>query len=96
MNTLRIPLIKSERAAFFLVFLAGLFLCTRGVGPSITRGWLYPPTILGFAFGILATLLGASVLFRRRIWPITSDRAALVALVGLIATKIVIATIFGL
>ncbi len=40
-------------------------------------------------------LLGASVLFRIRVAPIKNDRAALIALLGIIAVKFVLAALYG-
>ena len=60
------------------------------------RGWLHPISILGSIFGALALLLGISVLFRIRIAPIASDRAALIALLGIIAIKVVLAALYPL
>ncbi len=97
MSTLRIPFIKSDRAAFGLLFGTGLVLCSAGgLREVTTRGWLHPITVLGSALGTLAVLLGVSVLFRIRIGPLQDDRAALKMLLCIIAIKIVASLFYGL
>jgi hypothetical protein len=97
MNSLHIPLIKSDRAAFLVVFIFGMALCAwGGISQAPVRGWLHPISIAGSVFGTLALMLGVSVLFRIRVAPITSDRAALVALLGIIALKVVLSALYPL
>lgn len=97
MNTVRLPFIKSERGAFGALFLAGFLVCTGlGMNQAAIRGWLHPVSIFGYIAGTLALLLGASVLFRVRIGPIQNDRAALKALLGVIALKVVASLFYGL
>jgi hypothetical protein len=97
MNTIRIPFIKSDRAAFGIVFLVGLGLCAvGGIGHAAARGWFDPVSILGYILGTLAMLLGLSVLFRIRVGPIQNDRAALFALAGIIAAKLVVSLFYSL
>ena len=97
MNTFRLPLIKSDRVAFGIVFVIGLGLCSvGGINHVVTRGWFHPISILGCILGTLAMLLGASVLFRIRVGPIQSDRAAFVALISIIAIKFIAAIFYNL
>jgi hypothetical protein len=97
MNALRTPAIKNDRAVFLVVFILGMALCAwGGIGQAPAQGWLHPISIAGSVFGLLALLLGVSVLFRIRVAPITSDRAALIAMLGIIAVKIVLAALYRL
>ncbi len=94
MNKPAIPFLKSDRLVFWLVFVAGMALCTAGgIGNAAVHGWLLPATIAGSVLGGLALLLGASVLFRIRVAPVSNDRAATVALLSIIVVKFII-TIF--
>lgn len=94
--TVRWPAFVSARAAFFAVFIGGLALCTQGIGQAPTYGWLHPVSVIGSVLGSLALLLGLLELFRWRVGPIRSDRAALLALVGIIAVKAVVAQFYAL
>jgi hypothetical protein len=97
MNTLRIPFLRSDRAVFLVVFVLGMALCALGgISQAPVRGWLHSISILGYVLGSLALMLGVSVLFRIRVAPIVSDRAAVVALLGIIAVKFVLAALYPL
>lgn len=97
MNTFRIPFIKSDRAAFGVVFVVGFWLCAvGGIGQAAARGWFHPVSIFGYILGTVALLLGLSVLSRIRVGPIQNDRAALFVLVGIIAAKMVVSLFYNL
>lgn len=95
MSSIRIPFVKSDRLAFFIVFAAGFTLCTGvGMGHAVRRGWLHPLSVLGYLLGAAALGLGASVLLRRPFGPVREPRSALLALLGLILVKIVVGALY--
>lgn len=97
MDNVRIPFIHSYRAAFFVFFVAGVMLCSMGgISQAPVKGWLHPISILGYALGAATLLLGISVLFRIRIAPITDDRVAFFALLGIVAIKIIAVRLYPL
>ena len=95
MNNLRIPLIHTYRAAFFVLFVAGFALCfLGGVGQAPTYGWAHPISIAGYILGITALLLGAAVLLRRYPRPTADERTAFFALLGIVVAKVVLAALY--
>ncbi len=95
MNTSRIPLVKSDRLAFFILFGLGMAMCTSGIAQAPVRGWAHPISIMGYLMGGLALLLGLSVLTRKRFGPIQSDRASIVALLCIIVVKFILAAFYS-
>jgi hypothetical protein len=96
-NILRNPSLPTYRTAFFFLFLAGFALCSLdGVGQAPTYGWTHPITIVGAVLGLFALLLGVTVLLRRYPPPLSGDRAAFFALLGIIALKLVLAALYPL
>lgn len=91
---LQIPLLKNERTTFGILFVAGFIFCTRGISQAPVHGWLHPISLLGTLLGVAALALGGMVLFRIRIRPITSDRAALFTLIGIILMKVILALFY--
>ena len=77
------------RIAFGVTFFAGMALCTGGIAHTTEYGWLHPSSVSGIALGIVATALAGSVLMRRRLGPIASEKSGLVALLGIMAVKFV-------
>jgi hypothetical protein len=96
MNTLTFQTHKPFRLAFGVTFFVGMAMCSRGLEQGLERGWLHPITMLGSVLGVLLLGLGASVVFRRSVGPVTSDRNALFALLGLMAVKFVLAGLYAL
>ena len=85
--------LKHERALFWLVFVTGVTACTvDGIGRTETYGWLHPISLGGAILGSAALILGANVLFRGRL----SDRASLIALLGIIVAKVILAQLYAL
>jgi hypothetical protein len=93
-NELALPV--SDRTAFLIVFILGAALCSAGVGKAPLYGWLHPVTIVGYILGVAALALGVSVLFGVYVSPITTTRAALVALLGIMVAKVVVAQFYRL
>jgi hypothetical protein len=88
----KLPLIGSERSAFFALAVIGMIMCTLGM--QFERyGWSHPASIAGIVLGSLALIIVAAVLFRLRLPLITDDRAATIALAAIMTTKAVIAVI---
>jgi hypothetical protein len=96
MITLPFQTEKRYRIGFGLTFITGMALCTGGVGRTSEYGWNHPISVLGILFGVLALILGGSVLFRRAIGPIKSERTALLALLGIIVVKFILAAFYSL
>jgi hypothetical protein len=96
MNTLNYQTLRPYRLIFGATFFAGMAMCSRGLSQGLERGWLHPITLLGTALGIVLLGLGVSVLFRRSVGPVTSDRNALFALLVLMAVKLVLGRMYAL
>ncbi|RPI24576.1 MAG: hypothetical protein EHM70_21125 [Chloroflexota bacterium] len=90
------PLLKNERLWFGVLFFTGFSFCTRGIGQAPVYGWTHPISLLGILLGMAALLLGVSVLFRLRVGWIKSDRAAIWALLGIMAVKVFLAFLYPL
>ncbi|RPI24577.1 MAG: hypothetical protein EHM70_21130 [Chloroflexota bacterium] len=83
----------SDRAAFFILVIAGFTACAMGkLGQGHIYGWFNFRHILGYVFGSLALLLAVAVLFQ---WPfIGSERSAFLALAVLMLVKTGIAVTY--
>jgi hypothetical protein len=91
-----IPLISGDRAAFLVLVVIGLAMCTvGGIGPAVSNyGWAHPLTIAGSVFGVLILLLSAKVLAGVSMPVIVTDRDAIVALTVLCIIKIIINLVY--
>jgi hypothetical protein len=97
MNNLPIPWFKCDRAAFLVLFILGFALCTvGGMNQAPIHGWWHPVSLVGYTLGVVALMLGGSVLFRLRVAPFSNDRAALLGLLTIIVLKIVLAGLYRL
>jgi hypothetical protein len=90
---LNIPLLGGGRAAFFTLAVMGAILCKPGVTPW--RGFSDPFTWAGTMIGVLNLLLIGAVLLHVRVPLIATERAATLALGGLMAVKAVLALLRG-
>ena len=91
------PVFQSDqryRIAFGLTFITGMTICTFGIANTSEYGWLNPSSIAGILLGLTAFVLGGSVLARRTIGPIASEKAALFSLLGIIAIKFILAGLY--
>jgi hypothetical protein len=101
----RVPLIGSDRAAFYALALIGIALCGAfGIGPTTTRrGWVHPITLIGIALGLVAFALVAAVVLERTsfldplgmalyrdVGMVSGDRLAFIALASVMAVKVLI------
>jgi hypothetical protein len=88
----KLPLISSERGAFFALVVIGFAMCTLGM--QFERyGWAHPASIAGIILGSLALIVVAAVLFRLRLPLLTDERAATIALTAIMAAKVVVGAI---
>lgn len=88
----KLPILINDRAAFYALAAAGFLACSLGMAKiAMEQGWTNPITLVGMILGTLATLLVAAVYFGFSIPSITSDRAALIALIAIIGVKIALA-----
>jgi hypothetical protein len=94
MNTLTYQSERSYRLAFGAIFLGGMGLCTNGIIHTQEYGWLHPVSLSGILLGLLALVLGGSVLARRRLGPIHNDRSALLGLIGIITVKFLLVNLY--
>jgi hypothetical protein len=85
---------RRYRIAFGITFFGGMALCTGGIIHTTQYGWLHPVSLLGILFGVAALGLGGSVLLQRRIGPVASERTALLALLGIMAIKFILAALY--
>jgi hypothetical protein len=107
---IRLPLLGTDRAAFIALVVVGMTMCALGgIGRAqSTVGWTDPITLLGIGIGSLTLVLVAAVLTGRASFlePISvlvggtssigsaTNRAATLALAGLIAVKWAIGLLF--
>ncbi len=77
----------SDRAAFFILLVAGITMCTTGMEIQ-HYGWKNPYNLLGSAIGVVILLLVVAVLTGLPLPGLNSDREAFIALAGLMALKV--------
>ena len=89
---LDLPLVSSDRAAVVALLVVGLALCGTGpLGRLIeAKAWLSPFFLVGIAVGSLALVAAAVYLLGGAPLGIADDRAALVALAAVVATKLAV------
>jgi hypothetical protein len=85
---------RRYRLAFGATFFAGMAVCTFGIANTTRYGWLHPSSISGIVLGLAAMILGGSVLMRRKIGPVASDKSALTTLLGIIVVKFIVAALY--
>ncbi|MBL8165974.1 MAG: hypothetical protein JNJ61_28580 [Anaerolineae bacterium] len=86
---LPLPIIDTERAAFFALFIIGFVLCS-GYGMQFNT---HPINLIGMALGVFIVLLGIALLFNITLPFLPDGRAALLALAALMAVKIGLAAL---
>ena len=85
---------RRYRLAFGVTFFTGMAVCTFGIANTTRYGWLHPSSISGIVLGLAAMILGGSVLMRRKIGPVASDKSALTTLLGIIVVKFIVAALY--
>jgi hypothetical protein len=92
----KLPVLSTERAAFFALVIIGFLMCMIGGSGRVIGGYGigHPVTIIGSVIGIAVLILGASILFGFRLPLVTDDRTALFFVAGLIIVKVAINGIF--
>ena len=80
------------RLVFWGVFVAGFLACsTVGIGPALRRAggdWMSPAMIAGVVLGVAILALGVAFAAGIRPPMLTSDRAMVFALAGLVLAKV--------
>jgi hypothetical protein len=85
----------NSRLVFGVVTLAGMAMCSAGIGRAARLGlWLHPVTILGYLLGAAALLLAAQGTMRWQFLPLSNPQA-LLAILGIIVLKIILARFYG-
>jgi hypothetical protein len=92
---IRLPLLGSDRAALIALVILGMSMCALGM-QTMTFGWLNPFNVIGMILGALALGLAVAVLMGVRVPYISSDRAAMIALALIMATKALLAVLRGM
>ena len=91
---IQLPMIENDRIAFYALATLGLAMCALGgVGRTVqARGWMNPITIFGAALGILALALALALMVMAGgyIPLIPDERAAFLALTGIVLVKVVV------
>ncbi len=85
---------RRYRLAFGATFFTGMTVCTFGIANTTKYGWLHPSSVSGIVLGLAAVVLGGSVLMRRKIGPVTSEKSALTTLLGIIVVKFIVAALY--
>jgi hypothetical protein len=94
LNGTRLPILSSERAAFFGLFVLGMGMCTMGM--QFERfGWTHPISIAGIVLGALALAVVGAVLFRLNLPFVDNERNATMTLGAIMVVKIVLALARG-
>jgi hypothetical protein len=92
----QVPLIGNGRAAYAVLLVMGMALCSRGIKPDVYGwSWTNPFTIIGIVAGALALVLSVLYLVGLKVPLITSDKIAILALAGIMALKVVVAVVRG-
>jgi hypothetical protein len=89
-----LPLVGSDRAVLIVLALLGMALCALGMRLD-TYGWTHPANLAGMVLGVLALLVIVLALFGVRLPYLATDRAALVALAGIMVVKMGVALTRG-
>lgn len=90
----KLPLIGSPRAAFFVLMVLGMAMCSRRM--EIQKfGWTNPFNILGMVIGTVGLILVVAVAFRIKLPMIDSDRTAVLALAAIMALKVAVGLVRG-
>jgi len=85
----------SDRAAFIVLLVAGITMCTTGM--EIQRyGWTNPFNLLGSAIGVVILLLVGAVFVGLPLPGLNSDRGAFLTLAALMALKVSLDLLRGL
>lgn len=85
----------SDRAAFIVLLVAGIAMCTTGM--EIQRfGWKNPFNLIGSAIGFVILLLVVAVLIGLPLPGLNSDRGAFLALTVLMALKVALDLLRGI
>lgn len=85
----------SDRAAFIVLLVAGITMCTTGM--EIQRyGWTNPFNLLGSAIGIVILLLVVAVFVGLPLPGLNSERGAFLTLAALMALKVSLDLLRGL
>jgi len=85
----------SDRSAFLILAALGFAMCAFSpLGAGAVYGWTNPRHLAGYLLGGLALVLSLGVLFNLPFATAVSDRAAFLALAGIIALKIVISALY--
>lgn len=95
----RIPVLSSERGAFFTIAALGFLMCTIGLRSTGSRAdfsWLNPFTITAVLLGILAIILVILVIIGRPLPMLSGDRGALIAMAIIIFSKWALANVHRL
>jgi hypothetical protein len=97
-----LPLIGSDRAAFYALALIGIAVCgLGGIAPTAARrGWVHPIGLVGIALGVVALALIVAVLIGQTAFlnllgtalygdaaPVLGDRVAFIALASVMVVK---------
>jgi hypothetical protein len=91
----RLPMVGSERAAFWILVVVGMTMCALGMKID-TYGWLNPFNVLGIVIGSLTTLFTLAIFLGIKRPAIPNDRAAIIALAAMMVVKVILAGIRAL
>ncbi len=87
----------SDRMAVIGLGIAGMAICSAGIGKVATSGsWLSVPGILGTILGIAALAILGAALLGKELPGIPGDRAALIVLGTIVIVKIGVGVVFKL
>lgn len=95
---MKIPLLSNHRVIILTLIIVGMAMCALGgIGRvAAVNAWAHPISILGYLIGALLLVVMGAELFGKHVPPITSDRAALLVIAGLMAVKWVLTQIHPL
>ena len=89
-----LPLINSTKASLVALLVAGIAMCTGGIGQvGVSGKWTSPLAIVGILLGVLILVIIIVALAGFKLPIITGDMQAIAAVGILIAIKFVIGTV---
>jgi hypothetical protein len=96
----QLPMVSGPKAAFWAVTAIGVTACAvGGIGSGLVRAgqnWLDPFILAGVVLGVLALVVVGAFAAGVHLPMIADERAALIAIAGLVAAKFVVSTAHGM
>ena len=92
-----LPLVGNDRLTLVVIGIAGMALCSQGIGRiAANNHWLHPIGLLGMLIGLVTLIVWVGRLGKLNLPFITSDSRAILAMGALMSCKWILARVYGL